>query len=238
MEWLFEPSKRAAQREQWLTVGELQVRLSFVRSERARRYILRLGREGEARVTVPRRGTYAEALKFAERQTNWLKRQLARRKLRPPPPATWAVGTQILFRGVYTAIERAEAAVRVGSETVASAGEGDLKPLIEAHLKRLAARELPARVLALAAQHGLQVNRITVRGQRSRWGSCSRRNHISLNWRLVQTPDAVRDYIILHELAHLRHMNHSKKFWAEVARLCPAYEDAERWLKSHPDLLG
>jgi predicted metal-dependent hydrolase len=61
--------------------------------------------------------------------------------------------------------------------------------------------------------------------------SCSRRGLISLNWRLIQTPDFVRDYVILHELAHLKHMNHSPRFWAEVARICPAYETAEEWLK-------
>jgi predicted metal-dependent hydrolase len=58
-----------------------------------------------------------------------------------------------------------------------------------------------------------------------------------LNWRLIQTPDLVRDYIILHELAHRRHMNHSKTFWREMARLCPDYPRAERWLKQHAELL-
>jgi len=75
------------------------------------------------------------------------------------------------------------------------------------------------------------VKRVTVRGQRTRWGSCSRRGTISLNWRLIQTPEDVRDYIILHELAHLRQMNHSDRFWREVERLCPDYRSAERWLK-------
>jgi len=104
-------------------------------------------------------------------------------------------------------------------------------------LHGLAARELPPRVLALAAQHDLTVHRVTVRNQRSRWGSCSRRGTISLNWRLVQTPETVRDYIILHELAHLRQMNHSSKFWAEVERFCPAYLEAEQWLKEHRNFL-
>jgi predicted metal-dependent hydrolase len=238
MEWLFEPFRRVAPRDQWLTVGERQVRVSFVRSERARRYILRLGRNDEARVTVPRRGTFKEALKFAQRQTHWLEKQLAHRKLHPPAPSTWTLGTQILFRGEPAVLERAGSAVRAGTEIVASSGEGDLKPAVEAHFRRLAARELPARVFELAAQYGFHVSRVTVRSQRSRWGSCSRRGHISLNWRLVQTPVSVRDYIILHELAHLRHMNHSQRYWEEVSRLCPGYQEAEGWLKSHPNLLG
>jgi predicted metal-dependent hydrolase len=78
---------------------------------------------------------------------------------------------------------------------------------------------------------------VTVRNQRSRWGSCSRRGTISLNWRLVQTPLFVRDYLVLHELAHLKEMNHSRRFWSEVARLCPDFPEAERWLKQHSRLL-
>jgi predicted metal-dependent hydrolase len=92
-------------------------------------------------------------------------------------------------------------------------------------------------VVAQAGQHQLQVNRITVRNQRSRWGSCSRRGTISLNWRLIQTPVFVQDYIILHELMHLREMNHSARYWREVANVCPDYPVAERWLKRHAALL-
>jgi Protein of unknown function DUF45 len=88
----------------------------------------------------------------------------------------------------------------------------DLRPAIERHLWRLAAKELLPRVLEYAALHQLPVRRITVRNQRSRWGSASRRGTISLNWRLIQTPAFVRDYLVLHELMHLRHMNHSARF--------------------------
>jgi predicted metal-dependent hydrolase len=106
------------------------------------------------------------------------------------------------------------------------------------HLWQLAAAEFPPRVLELAAAHQLTVQRVTIRNQRSRWGSCSRRGTISLNWRLIQTPPYVRDYIILHELMHLRQMNHSARFWREVESVCPDYETAERWLKQHAALLG
>ena len=91
--------------------------------------------------------------------------------------------------------------------------------------------------MELAALHDIKVTRVTVRNQKSRWGSCSRRGTISLNWRLIQTPAFVRDYIIQHELAHRRQMNHSIKFWQEVERLCPDYLRAERWLKQHAKLL-
>ena len=81
------------------------------------------------------------------------------------------------------------------------------------------------------------MRRITVRNQRSRWGSCSVKGTISLNWRLIQTPPFVQDYIILHELMHLREMNHSRRYWRCVEQVCPNYRNAEAWLKQNKNLL-
>ena len=219
------------------------MRLRFVRNRRARRYILRLRPDGTARVTVPRGGALVEAKRFAERNVAWLEKQLLRQALRPLRPRTWPAGTETLFRGERVRLEAdangAAGMVRFGNEAVPIAdANGDLRPAVERHLRQLAARELPPRVLELAALHNLPARRVTVRNQRSRWGSCSRRGTISLNWRLVQTPGFVRDYIVLHELAHLKEMNHSRRFWDEVARLCPDFPEAERWLKQHSSLLA
>jgi predicted metal-dependent hydrolase len=100
-------------------------------------------------------------------------------------------------------------------------------------LKERARRELPARLLELAARHGLTVTRVTVRNQRSRWGSCGRDGHICVNWRLVRMPAAVRDYVLIHELMHLRRMDHSRTYWTLVAAACPEYEAARRWLRAN-----
>lgn len=243
LEWLFGPKPPAQPDEHWLVAGGRPVRVWFVRHRRARRYVLRLRPDGSARVTVPRGGSLAEARRFAAKNTGWLERQLLRQARRPRGPETWPAGTEILFRGERVRLETGanghSGFVRFGGETVpVTDATGDLRPAIERHLRRLAARELPPRVLELATLPQLPVRRVTIRNQRSRWGSCSRRGTISLNWRLVQTPLAVRDYLILHELAHLREMNHSRRFWHEVARLCPDYREAERWLKQHSNLLA
>jgi predicted metal-dependent hydrolase len=95
-----------------------------------------------------------------------------------------------------------------------------------------AKRELPARLLELAGDHGLRVSRVSIRNQKWRWGSCSRDGHICLNWRLVRLPDALRDYVLIHELMHLHRMDHSRKFWALVARACPDYEALRRQLRA------
>ncbi len=83
----------------------------------------------------------------------------------------------------------------------------------------------------------MTVNRVTVRNQRTLWGSCSRRGTVSLNWRLVQTPPFVCHYIMLHELMHLRVMSHSQRFWRAVEKVCPRYREAEAWMDRH-QLLG
>jgi len=107
-----------------------------------------------------------------------------------------------------------------------------LSPEVERDLRGRAKRELPARLLELAAVHGLAVTRVSVRNQRWRWGSCSRAGHICLNWRLVTMPEDVRDYVLIHELMHLRRMDHSPKFWQLVAQACPEYKKARAWLRS------
>ena len=237
-EFLFRPRRRLPPDERPLQVGAQTVPLRFVRHPRARRYILRLAADGTAQVTVPRRGSFAEARAFAARQTAWLARQLARPATAPSGPRGWFAGTFILFRGesapLIAGANGSAGTIAFADQTIPVTDPAvDLRPAVERHLWRLAARELPRRVAELAAPHALPVRRVTVRNQRSRWGSCSRRGTISLNWRLVQTPSFVCDYLIFHELAHLREMNHSTRFWQTVEGFCPDYRIAERWLKSH-----
>ena len=241
-EWIFSPQPPPASPVVHLSAGPQTLPLLLVRNPRARRYLLRLQPDGTARVTIPRGGSPAVARQFVERHVTWLERQWQRLQARPRKPATWQLGTEILLRGNTVRIEAGSdgdvGIVRFGGESIRVPDRAaDLRPAIEGHLRRRAARELHLRVLELAARHGLTVNRITVRSQKSRWGSCSRRGTISLNWRLIQTPAFVSDYICLHELMHLRQMNHSPRFWREVERVCPDYRLAECWLKEHPDLL-
>jgi predicted metal-dependent hydrolase len=100
-------------------------------------------------------------------------------------------------------------------------------------LKERARAELPPRLLALAAAHGLVVPRVSIRNQRSRWGSCGRDGHICLNWRLIAMPEAVRDYVLIHELMHLRRLDHSPAYWRLVAAACPGYREARAWLRAN-----
>jgi predicted metal-dependent hydrolase len=239
--FILKPSQ-LANNDNFLTVRGRPVPLAVIRNHRARRYLLRLRPDGSARLTIPRRGSVSEGRRFAESQSEWLARQLDRLSARPAINRQWFIGNEIFFRGELVKLEAdigaASKAVRFVTECVAFPDAGvDLRPAIEKHLRKLAAAELPSRVFEFAAAHQLSVQRVNVRNQRSRWGSCSRRGTVCLNWRLIQTPPFVCDYIILHELMHLRQMNHSARFWREVERVCPGYETAEKWLKQHSSLL-
>ena len=180
---------------------EQHVDIELVRHPRARRYVIRVGRDGGVRVTIPRGGSKREAHEFADRERPWIDRERA----------------------------------RLRRET--SAGGEARSPDVDQAVRGRAKQELPPRLLELAAMHGLRVSRISVRNQRWRWGSCSRSGHICLNWRLVEMPPHIRDYVMIHELMHLKRMDHSPRFWTLVAAACPEYQIARRWLRDHTDAL-
>ena len=112
----------------------------------------------------------------------------------------------------------------------------ELRPAVvhpdEPALRKRAQQELPSQLLALAGVHGVTVARVSIRNQRSRWGACSSRGSITLNWRLILVPPFVREYVMIHELMHRRELNHSKRFWKHVAAACPQYQEARAWLLS------
>jgi predicted metal-dependent hydrolase len=104
-------------------------------------------------------------------------------------------------------------------------------------LRARAVLELPAELRRLAEANRLRVERISVRNQRWRWGSCSPSGHVCLNWRLVLMPAFVREYVLIHELMHLKRFDHSRAFWQLVETACPRHTEARRWLRENGDAL-
>ena len=203
-----------------IEVGAHTYPVAIARHRRARRYVLRMTPDGALRITVPRGASVAGGVAFAKGQGAWIAREQARRIARD---GAWAEGGRVWFRGE-----------QVPLETIVRPQEGEpVRDAFETRLRAIATIELPARCRDLALQHGLVVSRVTIRNQRSRWGSCSSRGAIALNWRLVQMPAAVSDYVILHELMHLRQPNHSRRFWREVGLVCEGWRQAEQWLRAH-----
>lgn len=241
LDFLLAPFRKDAPDSEVLRIGSDTVPIRYVRNHKARRYILRLQPDGSVRATVPRVGSLKQARAFVGGNREWIVRQLRKRQEQPANPTTWQHGTEILYRGetvtLHVATTGNEQTISFADQMLRTRPTSNVRLAVEHHLRRLAVPEITARTLELAALHKLSVRRVTVRNQRSRWGSCSRRGTISLNWRLIQSPVYVRDYIIFHELAHLREHNHSGRFWAVVAEFCADYERAEAWLKGHRGLL-
>lgn len=222
---------------------ERRAELVFERSARAERYRLTLRKDGVAVAVIPARGTEREARAFVEQHRDWLERARARQRAKPRAATVWTVGTNVLWRGEPTEIRKAadgeRPAVCLAADVFRVARlEGDMRPTLEAHFLRRAKIELTARTWELAAETAMEVKEVMVRNQRTRWGSCTAGGVISLNWRLIQAPESVRDYVIYHELMHLKEMNHSARFWRRVEEVCPPWREAEAWLKRNGAMLG
>ena len=105
--------------------------------------------------------------------------------------------------------------------------------LLERWYRVQAAQVIKQRVDLLVTRLGLSYRRIIIRGQRTRWGSCSHKGNLSFNWRLIMAPEPVIDYVIVHEVTHLKELSHSKRFWKLVAEECPGWREHRKWLDEH-----
>lgn len=219
----------------------------FKSHSRARRYVARIDKDGNIVITVPKVGTRREALAFANLHREWLKGEQAKvfesLRLKSLDPGLSA-GDEIWFRGekVQLRLEKdfGRPVLCFANHRIYIADESmDLARPLREYLRSLASREIPGRLWALAEKIGnRKVKKVTVRDQKTRWGSCSTSGTISLNWRLILVPPAARDYVIYHELMHTKRFDHSPKFWALVASVCPRYQFYENWLREHQDELN
>jgi predicted metal-dependent hydrolase len=216
-------------------VGQPHPVIEFVRVRRARRYILRVKPDGSLRVTVPSGGSRREAEQFVRKHQRWINGERSRVQVEHAP-RVWADGSDVMLRGqrVRLAVERRGSAVIVsyGDRQVKARESNDVRSIVEDDLRKLAKAELIPRLRELAKRHNLTPGAVVIRNQRSRWGSCARNGNIALNFRLVQMPPDVRDYVLLHELMHIKQQNHSRRFWRLVESVCPRFREAERWLKT------
>ncbi|MDE2597475.1 MAG: M48 family metallopeptidase [Sphingomonadales bacterium] len=229
LDWL----RRAPGEEPTVLVGERPLPLVVRRLPQARRMTLRLSPDGsEVRVSMPRWGRTAEALAFARSRADWLAGQLAALpQAQPPVP-----GGTLAFRGEQLAIMHDPAAprrVRLEGGALLVGGPAESVPMrlrrwLDGEARRLIAEDLAH----YCARANRPVPRLSLANARRRWGSCSGRGEIRINWRLVMAPDAVRRSVVAHEVAHLVHFDHSPRFHALLAELFEGdVAAANRWLK-------
>jgi predicted metal-dependent hydrolase len=211
------------------------VAVALRRHPRARNYTLRVGTaKGTPVLTMPARGSLAEARAFLDRHADWLASQMGKR----PAAQPIADGEFLPLRGVAHRIRHVPA---VRGTVMAGVFDGEPVLLVSGRpehlrrrvldfLRREARRDLERAALRHAMMLGVRVKAIRLRDQSSRWGSCTATGHLSFSWRLIFAPPFVLDYLAAHEVAHLQEMNHSPRFWHLVESVCPETRAARTWL--------
>jgi predicted metal-dependent hydrolase len=235
-------SAKASPSIRLLKVVGIHAPVEVHRHPTARRLTLRVSRTRRAVIlTMPRSSDFREADQFLSRSLEWVRERLEC----VPEPAPFRDGAVVPLRGVphkiiFTGETRRGAVVRAENDAPRKMPTLRVFGLREHAPRRLkdwlvgeAARDLDERVAHHARTLGVRARRITMRDQKSRWGSCSSAGQLSFSWRLVLAPQFVLDYVAAHEVAHLQEMNHGARFWRAVARTLPEYEEAKAWLHIH-----
>lgn len=201
------------------------------RSARARRMVLRVPRDGGPVVlTLPAHVALSDGAAFAESKSAWLLQAAERR----PAPGIVQHGAALPVAGVPLVLTPAavRAAVITGDALLLPASR-PAGPVAQAFLKHQAMARLRAACDRYAGSLGRSYHAIALRDTRSRWGSCTSDGRLMFSWRLAMAPPLVLDYVAAHEIAHLRHMDHSRRFWAAVEGLMPDYAPHRDWLRRH-----
>ncbi len=216
--------------------------VSVRRAAQARRYTLRFNAAQRVVVlTLPARGRMSEARAFLERNSGWVASRLAAL----PDHVDFAPGAVIPFRGVphrlvHDGGRRAGVLVvegEAGAELHVAGGVEFFARRLRDFLQREARKDLTETSMRHAASLGVKPSRISLKDTVSRWGSCSSTGALSYSWRIILAPPEVLDYLVAHEVSHLREMNHSPAFWALVKQLCPRMDRHREWLKRHGSAL-
>ena len=223
---------RRRARQALLKIDGRAVEVTMRLNPRARRLIVKVHPStGEISVIAPSQRALDRALDFAQGEAPWIARQLAR----VPKPVALGLGQRIPYRGHEHWIVRGDGGpVCVQSDVIRVSGRDEhIARRLTDFLKREARRRLEERSLEYAARIEAKVRRVTVRDTASRWGSCSANKTISYCWRLILAPDFVADYVVAHEVAHLREMNHGPRFWKLVRSLVDDIESPQAWLRKN-----
>ena len=202
------------------------------RSDRASRVRVSVDALGDVEVVLPRRTPASAAPAAIAELRPWIERRL--RESGAVRAALAARGSTLPYLGgaLHLRPEPGRTRVHRSGDALLVPGDGDrARAAIERWYRRAAVREIAPRLDAAAHALGTSYTTLSIRGQRTRWGSCSARGAMSVNWRLLLAPEPVLDYVVWHEACHLRVMDHSARFWALVRRHCPDYEEHRRWLR-------
>lgn len=210
---------------------QLGFEIKIIKSPRAKRLTLRIDEKKHQPVlTVPKYCSQTKALNFVTEHKDWITNMLARL----PKASGFTNGETFLFFGQQYTVQHIENHKgTIFEDTYLKVGGKPefLHRRIIDYLKEQTLKRLSEITVKKAKNINCRVNSVSVKDTKSRWGSCSTRGNINYNWRICLAPEYVIDYLICHEVSHLKHPNHSTDFWQTVKELCPTYEDGRHWLK-------
>jgi predicted metal-dependent hydrolase len=210
---------------------------SVRRSDRARRVRVTVDAERGVEVVLPRRASERAARAAVRELTPWIERQ--QRRMAAARVATGGTPGTVPYLGRELDLVKEEGRVRVHRRgDVLLVPERDGRKALERWYRRMARAEIAARLDAACARFGRPYARLTIRGQRTRWASCSADGAMSFNWRLLLAPEDVLDYVVWHEVCHLEIRDHSPRFWALLGRHCPGYREPKAWLRRYGSTLA
>ncbi len=210
-----------------------EIRYTVRRSERARRVRVTVDPARGVEVVLPRRAHEREAAAAIRELTPWIERRV--KELHRVQAAVAARGDTVPYLGTVLTVATQPGRSRVlrrGDMLFVPCGEKQL-PALERWFRRAAAVEVGSRLDDACAIAGSSYSRLTIRGQRTRWASCSHTGAMSFNWRLLLAPEPILDYVVWHEVCHLEVMDHSPRFWALLGSRWPQYREHARWLRRH-----
>lgn len=236
---------------EYLRIGSRLIEYELHKSSKAKRVSISL-RNGQLRVAVPTGFTFEYAKNFLEDNKEWVVRTLRKQlsEAKTPLPEKYVSGERVLYRGrsYPLVIEKGHgeySAAFKGSRIVVSVPEGLdqenqkrlVKRLIENWYKGQAQKLLPEQVEYYSKTLNVVYNKLKIKNQKTRWGSCSSKGNININWRIIMAPHQVAAYVIIHELAHLKYLNHSKDFWSFIEEYLPDYKKWKKWLSENSRIL-
>jgi predicted metal-dependent hydrolase len=186
-------------------------------------------------ITVPLRYSNKDITELINKKQRWINKTL--QKLNAAKEKISIQSNQLLLFGKpykyrYNAALKNRVAVNFDDKVIDSDYNLVNKKIQEEWYKLLATDYFTKRVNKYSREHNLDYNKITIRCQKTRWGSCSMDKNLSFNWKLMKAPQYVIDYIIVHELAHTKYLNHSKPYWKYIESIYPEFQSAETWLKN------
>ncbi len=202
------------------------------RSDRARRVRVAVDPEKGVEVVLPRRAPERAARAAVVELRPWIERRL--REVEAARAAVAARGGHVPYLGTDLLLLPQEGRTRVHRRGDALlVPEGDPREALERWYRRMAREEIAPRLDMAVSELGTRYTKLTIRNQKTRWGSCSTSGAMSFNWRLLLAPEEVLDYVVWHEACHLLVMDHSPRFWRLVERHLPEYAEPRRWLRRH-----